>query len=427
MNKFVALFKKEIRELLTLQMILPLVIGMLVFIFIGNVIGKEGTKARGSQKIMVNDMDSSVSSQTAVDILESSGYQVFLYNEETTDTLFKAARENDVSSILVIPQGFEKGLSELEPPKIQNYSIMQGFSVFGLMNSGLGERALNIINEHFSNVLITERAFTENPAELKNPITSEDVVVMGNKTANISMDELAGFLNSQTMFIPIVIFLIIIMASQTVVVSIASEKENKTLETLLSTPLSRTSIVTAKMSAAGIVSLVMAIVYMFGMNYYINGITGGVLQNQSSQKLVDALNRLGMNFTAADYFLIGISLFLSILIALAVSLILGVFSEDVKKAQSLITPIIFLVMIPYFISMFMNLDTASLAVKIFVYAIPFSHSFLVSQNIFFNRYMNLTWGIIYQLIVLIILIVIAARIFTTDRVLTAKIKFEKKK
>ncbi|NLC67636.1 MAG: ABC transporter permease [Clostridiaceae bacterium] len=426
MNRFFALFKKEVRELLTLQMILQIIIGMLVFVFIGNVVGKETTKAREMQNIIINDMDSSASSEAVIDILESSGFHVFLYNEEEVGNLFDNAREKEIYSILVVPQGFEKNLSEMKTPIIQNYSIVRGMSLLGLMNSGVGSQALSIINEHFSNILIKEKAVSENPQQLKNPVTSENVVVMGSKTANISPEELAGFLNTQSMFIPIVIFLIIIMASQTVVVSIASEKENKTLETLLSTPLSRISIVMAKMSAAGIVSLIMAIVYMFGMNYYINGLTGGITQGQSSQVLADALNKLGMDYAAGDYVLIGISLFLSILIALAVSLILGVFSEDVKKAQAMITPIIFLVMVPYFITMFMNLDTASTAIKVFVYAIPFSHSFLVSQNIFFNRHMDVTLGIIYQLAVLAILVIIAARIFTTDRVLTAKIRFEKR-
>ncbi|NSW90353.1 MAG: ABC transporter permease [Firmicutes bacterium] len=427
MNRFMALFKKEIRELLTLQMILPLLIGIMIFVFIGNVVGKESRKASSSQSIIVHDLDSSPTSQMVADILESAGYQVFLYSEETVDLVIEEAKEKNIYNVISIPSGFEKGLLEFKPQRIENYNILQGFSVSGLMSSGSGTRAFKIINEHFSNMLIMKKALSENPEELKNPITAENLVVLGSKTANVSLEELMGFINSQTMFIPIVIFVIIIMASQTVVVAIASEKENKTLETLLSTPISRTSLVTAKMSAAGIVSLIMAAVYMVGMSYYIRGVTGDAFKSESSQKLISALNQLGLTLGITDYLLIGVSLFLSILIALAVSLILGVFSEDVKKAQSLIAPIIFIVMIPYFISMFMNLDTASPALKYFVYAIPFSHSFLVSQGIFFRRYMTVTWGIIYQLIVLILLIIIAAKIFTTDRVLTAKIKFNRKK
>lgn len=425
MNRFFALFKKEMRELLTFQMILPVIIGMLVLMFVGNVIGKESTKAAAAQKIIVNDMDSTEASQMVPEILKASGYEVFLYNNEKTDTLIQEAKEKGINIIISIPAGFGEGLRELKPQKIENYSIIKGFSFSTLMGSGSSERVLKTINENLSSILIMKNTSIENPENIKYPVSFENVVVMGNKTANISMEELAGFSFSQSMLIPIVIFLIVITASQTVVVSIASEKENKTLETLLSTPLSRMTIVTAKMTAAGFVSLVMAVIYMFGMRYYINGLTAGALQNQTDQRLVEALNRLGMNLNVADYLLIGTSLFLSILIALAVSLILGVYSEDVKKAQSLITPIIFMIMIPYLVSMFINMDTASPAVKVLINAIPFSHTFFITQNLFSNRNTNVIGGIIYQLLLLLLLIIVAARIFATDRVLTAQIRFNK--
>ena len=51
-------------------------------------------------------------------------------------------------------------------------------------------------------------------------------------------------------FIPIILMMIIIYSSQMVISAIAMEKQNKTLETLLTVPIPRTSIVTAKMLAA---------------------------------------------------------------------------------------------------------------------------------------------------------------------------------
>jgi ABC-2 type transport system permease protein len=70
---------------------------------------------------------------------------------------------------------------------------------------------------------------------------------------------------SQSLFVPIIIFMLMIMGIQMIITSIVSEKENKTLETLLSCPINRVSIVTTKILAAGILSLVFAIVYMIGM------------------------------------------------------------------------------------------------------------------------------------------------------------------
>jgi len=47
----------------------------------------------------------------------------------------------------------------------------------------------------------------------------------------------------QTLLIPIVLFMVIMMSAQMIAASIAGEKENKTLETLLSTPVGKGALV----------------------------------------------------------------------------------------------------------------------------------------------------------------------------------------
>ena len=65
--------------------------------------------------------------------------------------------------------------------------------------------------------------------------------------------------------------------------------------------------------------------------------------------------------------------------------------------------------------------------KIFLYAIPFSHPFLTTQNLLLENYRAVALGILYMFAFFIVLIIIAARIFSTDRVLTMKLRFGKKK
>ena len=55
--------------------------------------------------------------------------------------------------------------------------------------------------------------------------------------------------------IPIVLFVIIMYSAQMVITAVAMEKQDKTLETLLTVPIPRTSVVTSKMLAGGIVGL----------------------------------------------------------------------------------------------------------------------------------------------------------------------------
>jgi ABC-2 type transport system permease protein len=69
----------------------------------------------------------------------------------------------------------------------------------------------------------------------------------------------------------------------------------------------------------------------------------------------------------------------------------------------------------------------SLPLKIFVLAIPFTHPFLVSQNLYLGNYGMIAAGLAYMLVVFGVLVVVAARIFSTDKILTMKLSFGKKK
>jgi ABC-2 type transport system permease protein len=86
-----------------------------------------------------------------------------------------------------------------------------------------------------------------------------------------------------------------------------------------------------------------------------------------------------------------------------------------------------MVMIPYFISLFADINTLSLPVKILVLAIPFSHPFLVSQNLYLGNYGMIAAGLAYMLVVFVVLVAFAARVFSTDKILTMKLHFGKKK
>lgn len=425
MSKFFTLLKKEVRELLTLQMILPMLIGILALAFIGNIVGTESKKSQTSQSVAILDMDNTDTSALVNSMFSESGFQVDYNTGISAEQMIKKASTERTGTVLIIPEGFEDGIKNFKQQKLLKYSVINNFSLFASAGAAAVDLTISAVNEYFSNLLMAEALPGGDPAVLKTPVVADKYVSLNDNTAHISIDEVTGFISTQTMFIPIVIFMIIMSASQMIAVTIASEKENKTLETLLSAPISRISIVTAKMTAAGLVSLIMAIAYMFGMNYYLDGLTGGALSTAASSRVSSAITQLGLTLSVSDYALIGLSLFLSILIALAISLILGAFAEDVKKAQGLITPILFMIMIPYLMSMFINVDTASIGIKILMNVIPFSHTFTASQNLFLQNYNPVIYGIIYQAAVVVVLVIVAAKIFTSDKILTMKINFNK--
>jgi ABC-2 type transport system permease protein len=153
---------------------------------------------------------------------------------------------------------------------------------------------------------------------------------------------------------------------------------------------------------------------------------GGFMGNTPNVQVNEVVQKLNLRFTTDSYILLGISLFLAILCALALATILGVLTEDLKSAQSASFPLVFLVLIPYFLTILSDINSLELPLRVIVLAIPFTHPFLASQNLIFGNYAVVLYGILYMLVVFMILVFIAGRIFSTDRVLTMKLGFRKR-
>jgi ABC-2 type transport system permease protein len=427
MKKFMNLLKKEIKELITLQLLISLLFTIFLFYFIGQMLRSEFKKAMRVQKIAVLNLDGSPFSEQLIGNLKTANFRVELAQDKTKEKAIEWTKGTDMNLLLVIPEGFGQSAESLNFKEIETYTFLRSFSLMGSKDTAILNAVISALNNYLSNDFLKKRVADIKPEQVKAPIKSKDFIIVRNKMAEGSAEKVAGFVSGQSVFMPIILMMIIIYASQMIISAIAMEKQNKTLETLLSVPISRTSIVTAKMLASGLVGLISAVIYMFGYRFSFSGLMGPASAQAASSGVGSIIQKLGLAMTANSYIVLGISLFLAILCALAMATILGVLAEDYRSAQSLIMPLIFLVMIPYFLSFFSDPKTLSLPAKILVWAIPFSHPFLTTQNLLLENYKEVLGGILYMLVFFIVLIVIAARIFSTDKVLTMKLKFRRKK
>jgi ABC-2 type transport system permease protein len=424
MNKFKNLLMKEIRELVTKQLVISLVMTMALFYFIGNLAKSEVKKAATSKKIAVLDLDGSEMSAGLLANMKTMNFAVDKFSGTDKDAAVRTAKEGDTSLLLIIPAGFGESIAKFETKEIESYSFLRGFSLGGARNSSFLQAVVGAINKYLSNNFLKARIPDLDPENVKNPIKTKDFIIVKDRIAEGSASAVYSFVYSQSVFVPVILMMIIMYSSSMVISAIAMEKQNKTLETLLTVPIRRTSIVTTKMLAAGIVGLASAVIYMFGFKSYMGGMTGGMTAPGGVQSVIQ---QLGLSLTTGGYVVLGISLFFAILCALAMATILGVMAEDFRSAQMLMMPLMFLIMIPYFLSFFADFRTLRLPIKLLVWAIPFSHPFLATQNILLGNTQGILFGIAYMAIFFIVLVFIAARIFSTDRVLTMKLKWGKKK
>ncbi|MGI6188939.1 MAG: ABC transporter permease [Clostridiales bacterium] len=424
MNKFINLLKKEIKEMITFQIIISLLFTTGLFYFLGVIAKSEMEKVTTEKDVYIVDLDSSQESNVLISNLSHAGFNVNLLEEKDKSMAVEYANDNNIDLLIVIPEGFGEAASQFKFKDIEAYTYIRSFSISSSAGSALVEGVIREINRYISNNYLKEKLPDIDPEDLKNPIKSKDFVIVKNKMAAGSAAEVSSIVYSQSIFVPIILMMIILYSSQMVLSAIALEKQDKTLETLLTVPISRNYIVITKMAASGLVGLISAGVYMVGFRYYMSGLMGNIPSSGQASQLIQ---QLGLQFSPNDFVLLGISLFLAILCALGLAIILGVMVEDLKSAQTMILPLVFLIMIPYFISMFSDINSLSLPIKILIMLIPFSHPFIASQNIILGNYNIVFYGIIYMFVVFVILIFTAGRIFSTDRVLTVKLRFGRKR
>jgi ABC-2 type transport system permease protein len=427
MKRFSNLLRKEIKELVTKQLIVSLAFTVLLFNFIGQVSKKEVQKAIGIQTISALDLDGSAGSQALLKGLESARFKILDQSGKTKDEALETAKAGESKLLLVIPKGFGDSLVELKPSEIETYSFMRSFSLIGARGQVVVQGVISALNEVLSNNFLRDKLPDLDPQALKRPIKSKDFVVVRDRVAEGSANMVAGLISQQSLLIPVVLMMIVMYSSQMVISAVAMEKQNKTLETLLTVPIKRTSIITAKMLAAGLVGLISAGVYMFAFKGFVGGIGEEAARAGAEAGGAAMMKQLGLTFNTTGYVVLGLSLFLAILVALALAMILGVLAEDFRSAQTMIMPLMFMVMIPYFISLFADINTVALPIKLFVLAIPFSHPFLVSQNLYLGNYGMIAAGLAYMFVVFVSLTIFAARVFSTDKILTMKLRFGKKK
>lgn len=434
--KFANLFKKELKELLTLQTIATMLITMLLLIFVGDAFGGIVDDAvESASTITISDKDNSelskaiIKALTVSEIDEKTGlpsaYDESLVNlvDVKSDNYAEELERLGETDVIIIPEGFGDKVSKGE--KAELISLSQMTSGAALSNVSSNSSAVTAINEAVKQLYYANHGLSpEDIAAGETLLTVQEKTIVNGNSADVSSSVVSSLTSMQSMFLPIVVYILVIFSSQLIISAISTEKIDKTLETLLSAPVSRLSVLSSKMLAAGVVAALNAIVYMIGFSKMMDGMMGsGMGDSVDADKI---LSQLGLNLTTTDYILLGIQMFLTILITLAVSLVLGALAKDTKSAQTLLMPIMFMAMIPYIFSMIVDIRSLTPVVKYLIYAIPFTHTFIANENILFGN-MPLYWGgLIYQIILLVICMTVAVKVFTTDKIFTLSISIGEK-
>lgn len=427
MSHMTNIIKKEVRELLTPGSVISVLFMVVLFAGLGGLIGGEVDSAAELPTFgLIAEDGDYYEDWNPTDVLKSAydkDASKIVIMDSTCDSsdadIVAEMQERGIANVIALPsiESFNQSIADQTQVSVRQFYLYEPTGLFGSVSSTVMSSVVSILSSSLSQKLVTDAGSDVDYQFLMTPIgtASEDIstIVDGQAHSGITPYDISNEITSQTLMIPIVIMIIIMMVGSIVISSMGSEKENKTLETLLTMPVKRTSIVSGKIVAAAIVGLVYGLAYMVGMSIYMGSMTGSIT-GASSVSLED----LGMALGAADWVLVMVSMFLAIVCALGICMILGAFAKNYKSAQTMTMPLSILAMIPMFIIMFTGWYGAGGAIQFITFIIPFSHPMMAMQALMYGDMTLVIGGIVYMAAFAIVSVLITVRLYNSDILIT---------
>ena len=417
---------KEVKEMVRdPRILLGMVLApLLIFPLMGFMLRTSTEAMQESLRIVpiaIADFDHGAVAENLTDFFKSMpNVKVEIFEAQNIDEVAASAQASNVTSVVIVPEGFSKNISEGKKAELKVYGV---FRSGGIAESMTYSATQNLV-ELYKQKLINEKVQTRFPANstVLNPIAvSQDSIIKG-KPVEVNPSALFSFTQAQSFGLPLALFMLIILAMQLASTSVATEKEEKTLETLMSLPVNRFTLLIGKLAGSTLVAAIGAIATILGVIYYMGSFAFGM----PAQPSVD-LATIGLAPSLLSYAILGVSVFVALLAALALAVVISVFAEDVRGAQSLLGFVYMPLLIPMFVLMFADIGTLPLGFQILLLALPFTHPMLAARATITGNYFIAVLGIGYVAVFTLVILYIAARLFATEKILTAKIRLGRKK
>ncbi len=331
--------------------------------------------------------------------------------------------------LIIIPKDFSARLLTLDPSSF-NVTYVEVFYRAGPSSLGIGVTqvyqtvitTLNLISKQYfarervSILLACCNATKVPPEAVLSPIVvkTQYVSVTGKR---ISAAELGKMLSAKLLLFSI--FYVSVPVLAFISDSIAGEKERKTLETLLASPVSRRDVVLGKFMASLALGILAAVADVVGLIFYI--------QTINTQLATTAVKGMPSFTLTLDPRIIALHGFVMLLVvASTAALLMPIVSltDSVRSAQSIGG---FVQMIPLLIilyAMYSDINTLPLSAKILAYAIPHTYAVLAIDQALKGSWLGVAESVIAMLIITAALLAITVKIFESEILITG---FSKKR
>ena len=378
------------RQMLFTTVIMPGLLIYLIYSFMGMAMKKMATEGTNELvTLCVENLPASVA--PLIDAIPATAVSQQAVSQVDIDRL----EDKNLNVVLVrFPEAFDE--------KVANYDPQSGIAAPNV------EIYYNSANNASSRVYhILEASLSAYEDQLSNRFDINRTDSEGTAFDKASSDEMLGSILSK--LIPMLILMLLFSGVMAIAPSaIAGEKERGTIATLLVTPLRRNELALGKVVSLSCIAL------LSGISSFI-----GIVLSLPKMIPTDAAGvELGLNFTGADYVVLLLIIFATVLIMASAVSILSALAKDVKNAGTMITPFMLVVMFCGLTPMFQNGAPESLT----AYLIPFYNSIQVMTSVFAHEMkwipviVTLAANVVYTGIAVWVL----TRMFNSEKVMFSK-------
>ncbi|RLF16745.1 MAG: hypothetical protein DRJ66_02650 [Thermoprotei archaeon] len=380
----------------------------------------ESTKKATTITIGIVDFDKGYFSKNLKDYLKSVP-NVKIVESPNISTLTNSSEE--ISAIIVIPKGFSHNITSNSRAYLRVFTVIRRFSLIQGSSSASVISILNSYKRYLSTLLLKMNLPDVDPLAVLDPLLIQEGTFIKGELFNIPSSTLFQLMTMYYVVIPYSMMFLLIIAIQIAATSMASEKERKTLETLLTLPISRSTIFLGKLIGSAIVALIGSAAYMAGFMYYMKSLIEVQAQGLASYSM---LSKLGLLPSKISFILLGAIVVMTLLSSISLALCLGSFAESVQSAQSIsgmLAPFIFL---PSLFTLFVDISLLPLPLKLILYAIPFTHISTATRAALENAYGKLILILLYLTTFTAIVLYITARLFSMEEKILASRLFRRR-
>ncbi|MEB3774620.1 MAG: ABC transporter permease subunit [Desulfurococcales archaeon] len=316
--------------------------------------------------------------------------------------------------LVYIDDSFFRNISSGIPGRILVYARLDSLNLLSVSLPNQVEMAVRSGVYRLISLKVNSTLPGVTEAFLMNPIYSETMIYYKGKMMTLS--EAFNLVFGVSMTVTMATLVLVLASMQVAATSIGIEREAKTLEMLLSLPVSRRELILGKVVGVSLITLLGVASYALGILIYFKSITSMVEQVPQQDEAVNiGFGRLEINTYMIPLFIL--SLIITLTTSLLIGLIVGSIPQDVRGAQLASSYIGLLLLAPVF-GVFFGLDLTSLsgALKL-LYLDPIILLYVVIWGVVSGDYTFILTGLAGQVVHLAVWILIASRVIESESIL----------